>query len=132
MRLDRASGCGIFFAVATNGSPTIRKNLARISKKQTGVSCHSIEEGENRKDALARVAADATDLVASDLNLPEMTGIEIVRALGGGVASGHPSPRADSREARDGNLGLEEPHGWQTLRGHERMISPSLAGDTLF
>jgi two-component system chemotaxis response regulator CheY len=48
--------------------------------RQAGFSCE-ITEAADGKQALATVRADRPDLVLSDWNMPEMTGIELLEAL---------------------------------------------------
>lgn len=50
--------------------------------RQAGFAGHDIVEAENGKEALA-LAQGGVDLVLSDWNMPEMTGIEFLRALRG-------------------------------------------------
>ncbi len=42
---------------------------------------HTIIEAENGREALTLVRAEAPDLILSDWNMPEMTGIECLQAL---------------------------------------------------
>jgi two-component system chemotaxis response regulator CheY len=49
--------------------------------RQAGLDGHEIIEAENGKEALALVQKTAPDLILSDWNMPEMTGIEFLRAL---------------------------------------------------
>ena len=48
---------------------------------QIGLRDATFEEAENGQQALEAIRADAPDLVLSDWNMPEMTGIELLRAL---------------------------------------------------
>ena len=59
-------------------SGIMRKIVVR-TLKQAGFSGHTIEEAENGKDALAKIEADAPDLVLTDWNMPEMNGIDLLR-----------------------------------------------------
>jgi two-component system chemotaxis response regulator CheY len=61
-------------------SSIMRKIVVR-TLKQAGFTGHTIEEAENGKDALSKIEADAPDLVLTDWNMPEMTGIELVKAM---------------------------------------------------
>ncbi|NLT55570.1 MAG: response regulator [Actinomycetales bacterium] len=51
--------------------------------RQAGFSGHTIVEAENGRRALEMVDGDRPDLVLSDWNMPEMTGIELLKALRG-------------------------------------------------
>lgn len=66
--------------LVVDDSGIMRKIVVR-TLKQAGFSGHTIEEAENGKDALAKIEADAPDLVLTDWNMPEMTGIELVKAM---------------------------------------------------
>ncbi len=49
--------------------------------RQAGLGGHEITEAENGRQALALVPSLEPDLILSDWNMPEMTGIELLRAL---------------------------------------------------
>ena len=49
--------------------------------RQAGFGDHSLKEAVNGADALKQIAAEKPDLVLSDWNMPEMTGIELLEAL---------------------------------------------------
>jgi len=49
--------------------------------RQAGFAGHDIIEAENGKEALETVVRQSIDLILSDWNMPEMTGIEFLRAL---------------------------------------------------
>jgi two-component system chemotaxis response regulator CheY len=49
--------------------------------RQAGYGDHDFVEAENGVDGLAMVASAAPDLVLSDWNMPEMSGIEFLQAL---------------------------------------------------
>ena len=51
--------------------------------RQAGFDGHDIEQAENGVDALAKIDADAPDVVLTDWNMPEMTGIELAHAMKG-------------------------------------------------
>lgn len=57
--------------------------------RQAGLSGHEIVEAVNGRDALLLVRKVNPDLILSDWNMPEMTGIEFLRAL---RASGSTTP----------------------------------------
>jgi two-component system chemotaxis response regulator CheY len=81
--------------------------------RQAGLAGHVIIEAENGREALEIVNAQAPDLILSDWNMPEMTGIELLRALRGGgsttpfcfvTSEGSEEMRTTAEEA--GALGL--------------------------
>ena len=49
--------------------------------RQAGFADHDYLEAENGLEGLAQVESAAPDLVLSDWNMPEMTGIEFLQAL---------------------------------------------------
>jgi two-component system chemotaxis response regulator CheY len=49
--------------------------------RQAGFAGHEVIEAENGKEALEAAARQPIDLILSDWNMPEMTGIEFLRAL---------------------------------------------------
>jgi two-component system chemotaxis response regulator CheY len=56
--------------------------------RQAGLGGHDIVEAENGKQAFDLASGGSFDLILSDWNMPEMTGIEFLRALraaGGGT-----------------------------------------------
>jgi two-component system chemotaxis response regulator CheY len=57
--------------------------------RQAGLAGHEIVEAVNGRDALNLVGTSKPDLILSDWNMPEMTGIELLRAL---RASGTTTP----------------------------------------
>jgi two-component system, chemotaxis family, chemotaxis protein CheY len=61
-------------------SGIMRKIVSR-TLRQAGFGGHDIEEAENGLDALAKIEANEPDLVLTDWNMPEMTGIELARAM---------------------------------------------------
>ena len=57
---------------------TMRRIIKNVLK-QIGYS--DFGEAENGKDALTKLKAQKFDLVVSDWNMPEMTGIDLLRAI---------------------------------------------------
>ena len=49
--------------------------------RQAGFGGHDIVEAENGREALELAAAQAPDLILSDWNMPEMTGIDLLATL---------------------------------------------------
>jgi two-component system chemotaxis response regulator CheY len=71
-----------------------------------------VREAANGAEALEAIRADEPDVVLSDWNMPEMTGIELLRAL-----------RAN---------GLETPFGFVTSEGSQEMRETAEAAGALF
>lgn len=55
--------------------------IVKRTLKQAGFGDATMSEATNGKEGLDAVKADAPDLVLCDWNMPEMTGIEFLRAL---------------------------------------------------
>jgi two-component system chemotaxis response regulator CheY len=81
--------------------------------RQAGLEGHKIVEAENGREALELARADEFDLILSDWNMPEMTGIELLRSLRAAgmtmpfcfvTSEGSPEMRTTAAEA--GALGL--------------------------
>ena len=66
--------------LVVDGSSSMRKIVTR-TLRQAGFGGHDIEEAENGVEALAKIDADPPDVVLTDWNMPEMTGIELARAM---------------------------------------------------
>lgn len=66
--------------LVVDDSSIMRKIVVR-TLRQAGFAGHTVEEAENGKDALEKIEADAPDLVLTDWNMPEMSGIELVKAM---------------------------------------------------
>ncbi|WP_347274864.1 response regulator [Candidatus Kuenenia sp.] len=70
-------------------SSVMRKMIQR-NIQQSGLIVDSFVEAGDGKEALAKIAADSSiDLILCDWNMPNMTGIEFVKALRG---SGNQTP----------------------------------------
>ena len=65
--------------LAVDDSSTMRK-IVSLALKGAG---HEVTEAEHGKDALAKLCAAAFDLVILDINMPEMNGIEFLKARSG-------------------------------------------------
>jgi two-component system, chemotaxis family, chemotaxis protein CheY len=52
--------------------------------RQAGLSGHELIEAENGREALTLVTRHSPDLILSDWNMPEMTGIDFLRTLRAG------------------------------------------------
>jgi len=62
------------------------RQMTRITLEELGI--RTIHEAENGKDAFQTATLQPIDLIISDFNMPEMDGIEFLRAV-----RGHPSAR---------------------------------------
>lgn len=67
----------------------VMRQIVIRTLRQAGYDWWDITEAPDGAAALAMVHADPPDLVLSDWNMPEMTGIELLRALN---AEGSPVP----------------------------------------
>ncbi|GAB2462106.1 response regulator [Jatrophihabitans fulvus] len=66
--------------IIADDSRVMRQIVIR-TLRQAGYSGWDIVEAEDGADALAKVSAENPDLVLSDWNMPNMTGIQFLRAL---------------------------------------------------
>jgi two-component system chemotaxis response regulator CheY len=66
--------------LVTDDSRVMRQIVIR-TLRQAGYDDHDIIQAENGREALELVGAEQPDLVLSDWNMPEMTGIECLEAL---------------------------------------------------
>jgi two-component system chemotaxis response regulator CheY len=76
--------------VVVDDSRVMRQIVIR-TLRQAGYGSHDIVEAENGKEGLGVIQAQEPDLVLSDWNMPEMTGIDMLcalRAAGNEVAFG--------------------------------------------
>jgi two-component system chemotaxis response regulator CheY len=89
----------------------MRQIVAR-TLRQAGFDDLDVLEAENGRRALELVDAHRPDLVLSDWNMPEMNGIELLRALRGG--------------------GHEVPFGFVTSEGTEPMRETAAAAGAMF
>jgi two-component system, chemotaxis family, chemotaxis protein CheY len=55
--------------------------IVRRTLRQAGFDGHEISEADDGAKALAAITASPPDLVLSDWNMPNMTGIELLEAL---------------------------------------------------
>lgn len=60
----------------------MRKIIER-SLRQAGLDLEKVIEADNGADALNLVSANAVDLIFSDVNMPEMDGLEFLRQVRG-------------------------------------------------
>ncbi len=66
--------------LVVDDSGIMRKIVIR-TLRQAGFGGHDIEEAENGVTALERIEADPPDLVLTDWNMPEMTGLELATSI---------------------------------------------------
>jgi two-component system chemotaxis response regulator CheY len=59
----------------------VMRQIVIRTLRQAGYDDHDIVEAEDGRDALDKVSAEQPDLVLSDWNMPNMTGIECLQAL---------------------------------------------------
>jgi two-component system chemotaxis response regulator CheY len=59
----------------------VMRQIVIRTLRQAGYDDHDVVEAENGRDALAKVGSEQPDLVLSDWNMPEMTGLECLQAL---------------------------------------------------
>jgi len=67
----------------------VMRQIVKRTLRQAGYADAEVSEAENGQEALTAITAEAPDLVLSDWNMPEMTGIELLVAL---RAKGHAVP----------------------------------------
>ena len=66
--------------LVTDDSRVMRQIVIR-TLRQAGYDDHDIIQAENGREAFDMVRAESPDLVLSDWNMPEMTGLECLEAL---------------------------------------------------
>ena len=59
----------------------VMRQIVIRTLRQAGYDDHDIVEAEDGREALQMVGSEKPDLVLSDWNMPEMTGIECLEAL---------------------------------------------------
>ncbi|MDG2130851.1 MAG: response regulator [Fuerstiella sp.] len=69
-------------------SKTMRMIVARTLKR-AGFGDHTIVQAGNGKEGLAAVEAEQPDVILSDWNMPEMNGLEFMKALRAGGNTVH-------------------------------------------
>ena len=86
----------------------VMRQIVLRTMRQAGFGHHDFVEAEDGADALDKVAAETPDLVLSDWNMPNKTGIELLRALRGS--------------------GNAVPFGFVTSEGSEEMRATAASG----
>jgi two-component system chemotaxis response regulator CheY len=81
--------------------------IVRRALRQAGYGDHDIKEADNGKRALEQIGQERPDVILSDWNMPEMSGIELLRSVRAmaqpiplGLVTSQSSPQAE-QEARD-------------------------------
>jgi two-component system, chemotaxis family, chemotaxis protein CheY len=97
--------------LVVDDSKAMRMIVSRVLR-QCGHGESTIDEAENGQIALDLIRADKPDLVLSDWNMPEMTGIELLRSLNA--------------------EGIEVPFGFVTSEHTPEMREQAIAGGARF
>ncbi|MBS2940171.1 response regulator [Nocardioides sp. J2M5] len=90
----------------------VMRQIVIRTLRQAGYGGHDLIEAENGAVALELVHTQAPDLVLSDWNMPEMNGIDLLRAL-----------RAS---------GEQVPFGFVTSEGTPEMVDRAMSSGALF
>lgn len=86
----------------------VMRQIVIRTLRQSGHAGHEVVEAENGREGLEAVLREAPDLVLSDWNMPEMTGIDFLGALRAGghtvpfgfvTSEGSPAMRAQAEAA---------------------------------
>lgn len=59
----------------------VMRKIVRRTLRQAGFGGHDVEEAENGVEALAKIEGTRPDVILSDWNMPEMSGIELLAEL---------------------------------------------------
>lgn len=90
----------------------VMRQIVIRTLRQAGFGGHVIVEGENGADGLTKALTEKPDLILSDWNMPEMSGLEFLTALRG--------------------TGVSTPFGFVTSEGSESMRAQAAAAGALF
>ncbi len=109
--------------LVTDDSRVMRQIVIR-TLRQAGYDDHDIIQAEDGREALEMVGSEKPDLVLSDWNMPEMTGIECLQALRAsgsqvpfGFVTSEGSPEMREKAANAGALFLiAKPFTEETFR----------------
>jgi two-component system chemotaxis response regulator CheY len=104
----------------------VMRQIVIRTLRQAGYDDHEIVEAEDGADALAKVSAEQPDLVLSDWNMPNMTGLECLQALRSsgsqvpfGFVTSEGSPEMREKAATAGALFLiAKPFTEDTFKEH--------------
>ncbi len=97
--------------LVVDDSRAMRRIVSRTIR-QAGYEGHDIVEAENGREALGVVEAEKPDLILSDWHMPEMTGIEFLKALN--------------------DKGLEIPFGFVTSESTAEMVEAATEAGAMF
>ncbi len=64
--------------LAVDDSPTMRRIIVNTLKR---IGFDNISEASNGKEALAKIYSEKVDFVITDWNMPEMNGLELIKAI---------------------------------------------------
>jgi two-component system chemotaxis response regulator CheY len=62
----------------------VMRGIVRRTLRQAGFENHDVVEAANGAEAMSEIQKQAPDVVLSDWNMPEMSGIELLKALRAG------------------------------------------------
>lgn len=104
----------------------VMRQIVIRTLRQAGYDDHDIVEAEDGADALAKVGSEQPDLVLSDWNMPNMTGIECLQALRSsgqavpfGFVTSEGSPEMREKAASAGAMFLiAKPFTEETFKEH--------------
>ena len=66
--------------LVVDDSKTVRRMIAK-ALEVAGIPLNQVHQAENGREALAVLEEEWIDLVLTDINMPEMDGMELVRAM---------------------------------------------------
>ena len=90
----------------------VMRQIVLRTLRQAGFGHHEFVEAVDGAEALDKVTTESPDLVLSDWNMPNKTGIELIRALRGG--------------------GNDVPFGFVTWEGSEEMRETARSAGAMF
>ncbi len=90
----------------------VMRQIVIRTLRQAGLDGHDLVEAGNGREGIEAFVASAPDLVLSDWNMPEMSGIDFLRTLRGN--------------------GIGVPFGFVTSEGSPEMVTRASAAGALF
>jgi two-component system chemotaxis response regulator CheY len=108
----------------------VMRAIVTRTLRQAGYAGHDLVEAANGTEALDLVEAESPDLVLSDWNMPEMTGIELLETLRGrgrdvpfGFVTSEGSPEMRERAASAGaRFLIAKPFTAETFRDNLQLV----------